>query len=364
MENSLCNFEILQNPSRKYANTVNLVFFRAVPLTKNFQKYVDGLANWRKYMKYYPDSQLQIFVDEHVMKDEKIQKLLKELNARVYLFKCPQYFIKDDFHLGLFATMIRFYPFFDVNTHPLKVAHIQELEPDPDFVPMFEKLNGLSHVNHGASIIYNRHNIYSSNFISNKYKFNDFIYYPWIIAGRFSAYDKVPFKLFTDYLEDVEKGKKFYNIYENWGALKKPEHGKYSFGVDEIFLNDYYLGYLIDNHKTIGILVKYKIAYPLYYLGYEIRHNPKTTEILQYILGKKGSLTTLIKESDTLFNASVETEELIDCSKRFYEIIEKEPNWLGKNASRVILEFFKGYLYRKCLILIKDNEVIDIKDLK
>lgn len=368
MDNDICKFEVIQNPNRRYASTVNLVFFRAVPLTKNFQKYIDGLKKWEsEYMKYYPDCQLQVFVDEHVLKEEKVANILEKLKARVIIFKCPEYFIENNFHIGLFGTMIRFYPLFDVNTHPLKVAHIQELEPDSDSVPTFEKLDKLGNMKHGADLIYTTNKFYTGGLMSNKYKFEKFIYYPWIVAGIFSAYEKIPFKVFTDYLDDVKEGKKkFFNIYQGWKAAEgyqKSEHGKYSFGVDEIFLNDYYLGYLIKTGKTIGIFTEYKIAHPVYYIINRVKQNPNSTKILEYILNKKGSLKELLKDFDTLFYSNYESERAEECSKRFYEIIEKYPTWLGKYTTDIILLCFKGYRYRNCVILIKNNKIIDIKDV-
>jgi hypothetical protein len=302
-------------------------------------------------------------VDKNVLKDEKVKSILDDMDARVILFECPEYFIKDQFHIGLFGTMIRYYPMFDVNTHALKVAHIQELEPDEEFLPRFEYLNKLGTMNHGASLIYTSRKIYAQNFISNKYKF-DGIYYPWIIAGRLSAYEKIPFKIFTDYLDDIKQGKKFYNIYEAWESHKKPEHGKYSFGVDEIFLNDPYLGYLINNDHTIGILVEYNVSFPVtHHLEYEVRNHPNSSLFLGHILGKKGSVKELMKDFETLFEKQSSSERATECAKRFYDILEKYPRWLGKYESDVILKFFKGYLSRNCLILIKNNKVIGIKDL-
>jgi hypothetical protein len=368
MENTVCEFEILQNPSKKYASTVNLVFFRAYPLTKNFQNYVNGLSKWKTYIKYFPDCQLQIFIDDSIINNKKIQNLLKDIKARVYYFKCPKYFSEDNYHLGLFGTLIRFYPMFDINTHSLKVAHIQDIEPidiDNDYIKTCESFNKIGNMSHGAALVYNPMKFFDENYYTNKYKFDNDIYYPWILAGKFSVFDKVPFKIFTDYLEDIENGKKFYNMYEHIGKdIKKIEHGKYSFGIDESFLNNIYLEYLIKNDMTIGIFIKYKLINPIYQLENKVLKHKDSKNIFKYILDKEGDIGDLIKTFYNLFNSKNETEMLIDPSKRFYEVIEKYPNWLGNHASNLILTFFKNYIYRECIILIKDNKVIDIKDLK
>lgn len=187
-----------------------------------------------------------------------------------------------------------------------------------------------------------------------------------MIAGRFSAYEKIPFKLFINYLEDIKKGKKFFNIYESvkeFANVKKAEHGKYSFGVDEIFLNDYYLGYLIKEGKTIGILAEYTISYPVYYLEREVKKHRDSVKFFEYILNKKGNIKQLYGDFQDLFYFNYKSERAVECGKRFYEVIEKYPNWLGHYATSVIEKLFKGYIARSCIVLIKNNKVIDIKDL-
>jgi hypothetical protein len=279
------------------------------------------------------------------------------------VFQCPAYFIQDNFHLGLFATMVRFYPMFDVNTHALHVAHIQELEPDNDFVPMFAKLDKLGTMKHGAALVYTTSKPYMKDFVSNKYKFETFIYYPWIIAGRFSAYEKVPFKLFTNYLDDVNQGKTFYNIYSSQDFNRKPEHGNYSFGVDESFLNEVYLPFLISAGKTIGILTEFKPSYAVYYSLQKVKQNAKSQPILSYILNKPGTLHALLKEFDTLYYSNHTSEYANECADRFYQVLEKYPSWLGTYATDIILKLFKGYVFRSCLILVKRNQIEKIIDL-
>jgi hypothetical protein len=213
MENSICKFTIIESPNKRYANTVNIVFFRAIPLTKNFQKYVDGLIEWKQYMKEYPDSQLQIFVDRSIAEDKDISPVLYSLGARIYLFDCPDFKRSDKYHKGLFGTLIRFFPIFDINTHALSVAHIQELEPDTTFANRFSDLDKMSKLktNHNLTLIYESHDIFE-HLHKNQPTFEDGLLYPWIVAGRFTILkNKIPIKLLEDYLRDIKNGKKFYN---------------------------------------------------------------------------------------------------------------------------------------------------------
>lgn len=370
MENEICNFTILQNPSRKYANTVNIVFFRAIPLTKNFQKYVNGLKDWKGLMKkYYPESQLQIFVDKSIVSDPDVQKILVNLEARVYLFECPEYLRKDQFHIGLFGTMIRFYPFFDINTKPMRIAHIQELEPGKESLPTFEDMNKASLMNfkHNVGIIY-----YSPNSFEippgydEQHMFESGTPYPWMYAGRFVAMTKIPFFIWSDYVKDIQSGKQFYNKYAAAQHVKTviKEHENFSFGVDESFLNEVYLKWLIKNNYAIGIILDYKISYPVFYLVDKLKRDKRTLPFLNYILQKNHtSLNKAIDDFDDLFYVHEQSKKARESAPRFYQLVERYPDWLGIGQSTFVKKVFDGYLSRKCVIVIQNNKIVDIRDL-
>lgn len=370
MENPVCDFKIIETPNRKYANTVNIVFFRAIPLTKNFKKYVDGLKNWKTLMKkYYPESQLQIFVDISILSDPEIENVLFNMDARIYLFECPDYLRNDGFHMGLFGTMIRFYPFFDINTHPMRIAHIQELEPSKDSLPTFEDMNKASLIKfkHNIGIIYDSHNLFENppNY-KEQPKFENGILYPWMFAGRFIAMTKIPFSLWEKYIKDIDSGKKFYNKYmdtqKETTTIK--EHGNYSFGVDESFLNEVYLKWLINNNYGIGIILRYKISYPIYYLKDRLTKDNRSLKIVNYILQSDyKSVTTALNDFDDLFYFHENGKKAKECAPRFYEIIEKHPSWLGIPQSTLIKNVFDGSLSKKCVIVVKNGSIVEIKDL-
>jgi hypothetical protein len=370
MDNPICDFQIIESPNRRYANTVNVVFFRAIPLTKNFQKYVDGLKNWKMIMpKYYPESQLQLFVDKSIASDPEIQKVLFDLNARIYLFECPDYLREDQFHIGLFGTMIRFYPFFDINKHPMKIAHTQELEPDPDSLYRFEYVNkaSLMKFETDLGVIYDSHDFFEEPInYKNQTRFENGLHFPWMSAGRFTAMTKIPFSLWSDYVKDIENGKKFYNRYVHTSGRKAivKEHGNFSFGVDESFLNEVYLKWLIKNNYGIGIVLIYKISYPLYYLREKIKKDSRSVKIFSYILQKNyNNFNTAYQDFDNLFYSNEKSKKAIESAPRFYEVIEKYPNWLGVPQTTFLLKVCKGYLSRICIVVIKDNNIVEIRDL-
>lgn len=363
MDNIVCNFEILQSPNRRYADTVNLVFFRAVPVTKNFQKYINGIQMWKRHIKHYPTSQLQVFVDTDIANNETVRKILHELNARVILFTCPNYLRDDGYHMGLFATMVRFYPMFDVNPHPLKIAHIQEVEPDPTDSPKFDLMVSAGNKDlkkYNVAMICSGANMLNIEKEHPNLAIEKMVPYPWIFAGRFSALQKIPFSVWTNYLGEIESGKKMFNIY---GYRENTEHGKYSVGTDETFLNMVYLPWLIANDYAVGFINEYRVSYAVYWLQEHIRKDSRSKQFLNYVLQSNQSVLESLREFDNMFYRDTFTKPAEECAVRFYETVEKYPDWLGKSSSYMILKFYKGYLKRRHLIVVRNNTFIASVDL-
>jgi hypothetical protein len=363
MENDVCKLTVIQNPNRRYANTVNIVFFRAIPLTKNFQKYVDGLRGWKEYIKNYPDSQLQLFVDRSIAEDVVIQSLLKELNSRVIMFECPDYLRNDGFHLGLFGTMLRFYPLFDINTHPMSIAHVCELEPDTHIVaemPIVDKISKIK----GLSLVYESTDLFRVE--SRKREMMGKFPFPWISAGKFTGMQKVPFKLWSNYVRDIKSGKQ--HSLSRTGNIRPgaAEHGAFSFGIDESFLNYAYLPWLIKHDATIGILIKCNPAISAYFLMKTIRHDKRSRAFFNYILKKNQSLEASLDEFDKMFyykDTEQITDDLKEYADRYYEIIRRYPDWLSKDISERILtlnSMCNGY--RK-LLIVKGRVIQKIVDV-
>ncbi|NDB87261.1 MAG: hypothetical protein EB127_31955, partial [Alphaproteobacteria bacterium] len=171
-----------------------------------------------------------MFVDRSIAEDESIQPLFKELNARVILFECPEYLRKDGFHLGLFGTMLRFFPLFDINTHAMSIAHVCELEPDTHIVaemPIVDKISKIK----GLSLVYESTDLFRVE--SRKREMMGKFPFPWISAGKFTGMQKIPFKVWSDYVRDIKSGKQ--HSLSRTGHIRPgaPEHEEFSFGIDE-----------------------------------------------------------------------------------------------------------------------------------
>lgn len=80
---------------------------------KNFNIYKEGLKKLIKLIDNQNNYILRIFIDSHIKEDSDIMKILNSSNkVEIIVFKCLKY-IKDDYHIDLFATLIRLFPIFN-----------------------------------------------------------------------------------------------------------------------------------------------------------------------------------------------------------------------------------------------------------
>jgi hypothetical protein len=362
MENSICNLQTIYSPNRRYANTVNIVFFKADPPSKNFQEYVDGLKNWKNIKTIFPNSQLQIFVDRHVAEDEELFAIMKDLEARVILFECPDH-MKNNFHIGLFGTLVRFFPVFDINTNPLSVAHICELEPGKLTINRFLLLEHFSRKKTGVTLQYIL-NDFPRRYSDKQPEFEG-MPYSWILAGSWTVFEKAPFSLLSDYLDNIETGSKYFSRYEGKSKRVLSAHGKYSFGIDEVFLNLVYLPWLIKSGRKIGLILVYVISEPIYHNIPRILKDKRSKACFDFILQKNQSVSTSLKEFlDIFYDPYMEKKELSQNKykivTRFYQLIEKYPTWLGTTLSNFLLGLFRDKYHVTCMLIVQNNKIIDI----
>jgi hypothetical protein len=323
---------------------------------------VDGLRKWKEYKKSYPDSQIQVFVDEDIAENEMIMNIIRELDARIFMVRCPEFLVTEKYHIGIFPMFWRMFPMFDIYKHPFKVAHTQELEPDKQDVRWFKYMNACGNLKYPElGLIYRSINFFTEDVVTD-IKFETQIYYPKVFGGRVIARHQAPFELLTNFFAKVNRGDKIVQIYED-DKMKK-EHGKYAFGIDESFLNTDFLHWYVNQGLAIGIFTTYTPSYPLFYRGNAIRKHPKSKEILDYILQKKQTVSESLKKLDRLFYIEEPKtdypEYTKECAKRFYEIVEKFPGWLGREHSFLIEKAFKGAIFKECLILTKNKKLVDV----
>jgi hypothetical protein len=213
-------------------------------------------------------------------------------------------------------------------------------------------------------MVYPARNFYEVIDWPSKPTFEDGISYPWCTAGRFAMTQKVPFSLWTAFLRSVDSGKPFINRYAaTQEQNSKSEHKQYHFGVDEAFLNQTLVPWVADNGYGIGIVSEYKFTYPMYYMQKTVIADKRSPQFLNYILQSQHPLRQSLQIFDTLFEKRVSQNKLHGIATRFYQCVERYPDWLGIHNTRILLAVFKGYLTRDCMIVIRNKKIVDIVDL-
>jgi hypothetical protein len=168
-------------------------------------------------------------------------------------------------------------------------------------------------------------------------------------------------------LDSIINGKKYFNPYvlKNNDIKEDPVREKYQFGVDEMFLNHVYLPWLIQNNKAIGIIVEYTPSFPVYYSRIRIRKDRRSIHFFKYILGKSQAVDASLGEFDKLLyvtsKASLNVKQ--DLVRRFDEVVQKYPDWLGNGVSEFILKIFRGYVHRICILVVQSGKIVAVKDM-
>jgi hypothetical protein len=289
--------------------------------------------------------------------------IIKELDARVYLVRCPEYVQAEKYHIGIFPMFWRMFPLFDVYKHAFKVSYSAELEPSEDDAAWFKYMNMAGKIKYpNLGFIHRTGRLFDKE-RDTDIKFEGIIHYPKVVGGRQIVFHRAPYSILTDFFDRVNKGEKIKQMYDS--SKIKPEHGKFPFGIDEAFLNTEFLEWYVDNHFAVGIMTHFKPSYPVYFLKKRVLSDSKSREIMNYILQTKQSLKDSLEEFDKLFYKHEKNPERAkECADRFYEVIDKYPGWLGKEYTLLIQKAFYGFVNRICIIMVRNNKVEHVIDLK
>ena len=272
LENGICNFKFIGRTKfhNNGVNIVSITFFKLPTFYKNFSMYVQGLNTWIKmFHKLKPNFIIRIFIDNNIYQDKYIMEII---NSSKYiepvLFVCADY-VLDKYHLGLFSSMIRFFPLFNFKNNDARSI----LCADIDWL-----IRNELHTTYYKYILYNHNKIMDITMFSNFYEYYFRDLSPWIQAGLFyipetKKYNK---NILLDFIQKDDK-LIYHNKYDdrlNKGTFSKKREKKtivieestktqFPLGIDEIFLN-YVLLKIIN--ESINILINPNFHYIFYYL--------------------------------------------------------------------------------------------------
>ena len=332
--NKICTFKILNN-EHLIINNINVivsVFFKRNEYYKNFDIYIKGLKKVLKFVdsEFTKDNGFIyiLFIDQHVANDPVIMSYINTCNNCVpILFKCVL-FMKDSYHIDLFGTLVRFFPFFDFPHNPCNIIICIDIDlHDEDYYRLESAI---------------------------KYKFKDitgagdikrFLYdglKPYIYANLvcFNC-KKIDHKIIIDFIDLAKNGK----------IISKGNYNKrltnFGFGIDEIFLNNV----LIEHVGNVNTLIEYQISYFIFFSEKKIIENFKySSSILSMIIEKYLTKNMLLEDklkfidkNTFLIRKKTEINDYI--SKRFTKtidfLVKEKKNWLENNIQNFIYKYLR-----------------------
>jgi hypothetical protein len=222
-------------------------------------------------VKYIDNFSIRLFIDNSIYTDKNIMKKLSKLSKlEIVLYDCPRYKIDNNYHQGLFGTIIRFFPMFNFPNNDANIVILSDID---DYA--FRKYFSI------FKILQSRlDDLYLIKFANAGRMFNNKELYNHIYNGIILDYIKpqemvclkqVDHNVMINFLLNLHKNIK-YSYYLNYNLIKDDNYiSKYMnnshfiYGIDEYFLVNNYMHYIIDNKLPYVEILKYNVLNPLYY---------------------------------------------------------------------------------------------------
>lgn len=381
----ICNFTPYSSAELILPNIISLTLFKLPKFYKDFQVYVDGMMSWVKFQKiYFPEFQMKLAIDDNIANDASLSAKLTEFGkvANIVKFNCPRFYGDDGYHKGLFGSMVRFLPMFDISNSPKGIVVIQDIEPGESHVAEFSKLiHNVIKVALPVDFFY--YGLYEQ-FSAKSFPSSD-VKFPYIYAGKCASFTRLPIEYFNNFMEQLESGKfdKAVSRYKN--NKKRSDFGVYDYGIDEIYLNDYLLPELIKTDKIVAFSRNYNIAYILYEYRDEIAKYPKTLDILRYVLHPLVALNkikpietvdaglvafdkTFVKTQKSDWNprggnlTTFEKDAISLVVIRYYKIlrymISTKSGWLPIDIMQDIINNYDGVIVKNMVVYTRQGRII------
>lgn len=369
LQNNVCEFTPLFDlDGRKKKNIVSVSLFKMdTGHYKNFQKYLGGLTNLVDYIHHqHKDFTVRLFIDNSIYQDKNLFTLLQKLDMEIVVYSCPNFMIKDQYHYGLFGTLVRFFPLFDFPNNDAYIVIIQ----DSDFVQ--NKLNSLFQFILTLDLQNIDRDFYIMKLSHLSYDFPAHpILYKNIInmytnAQAFVGISRVHSAVLTDYLHSVKNnsGDTIFSYFYGTGKFNKTDTAfmgshNFMYGVDEYFMNNHFMKYLIDhkmpfiNINEMDLFTKIYHYFKYFHITKPDKTSQKTMgQLLNLILRRYGihsSKETTLLQKFQIVDGLAQTDE-INLYSILYEILFENPQkytfFLTENMFKILSKpEYKG-MYR------------------
>ena len=277
LNNKICKFtplfDNLNYDEKK--NIVSCAFFKLhTSAYKDFNLYINGLEKlYNKVYNEYINEKftIRLFIDNSIYHDKKLFERLEKMNKlEIVLYSCVDYQIGTNlnYHVGLFGTLVRFFPMFDFENNDADIVIISDID-DYDY---FEKsINNIklikSNIKSHTELYFFKAGNISKNVLYTISSFYKNIPNPYAVASNFISFSKCDKQVLYDFLIEIAESNelltKYQHKFESNTNLLTGD--KFIYGFDEYFLNINYTNYLIDTSKTICIKFKWSVYGSLFW---------------------------------------------------------------------------------------------------
>lgn len=279
--NNVCKFTPLSNNKNWIdkiqikKNIVSCSFFKLSSSPyKNFNLYIDGLE--KLYSKVYTEYKdegfiIRLFIDNSIYLDKELFSRLKKMDKlEMVLYECVNYQIgtNSNYHVGLFGTLVRFFPMFNFENNDADIIIISDIDDYDYFEKSIKNIKIIkSNIKSHTELYFFKTGNISKNVlytISSVYKN---IPNPYAVASNFISFSKCDHKVMYDFLIEIGESNelltKYQHKFESNSNLMTGD--KFVYGFDEYFLNINYTNYLIDTSKTACIKFKWSVYGSLFW---------------------------------------------------------------------------------------------------
>jgi len=322
----------------KKQNIVSSCFFKMdTGGYKSFSKYTKGLSNLSILVKkLLPGFRIRLFIDNTIYSDVELMKDIQKLNnVDCVVYHCPNFIeMKSghEYHLGIFGMFVRYMTMFNfphndaghVIIYDIDVSDPQQQNEDywrlntyntvtklyPNLDDTYLSISGrLFHVN-----------------VKNKFIYHNKFIVPYVISSKIINFKKMPHNIFSDFLTHINKTETRYTNYIITKELEAKKCSKYiCFGVDEYFINNIVITYLLEHKMPVLIRYTYHILQPFFFYN----KTPATKAKFNYYIQQ---LLTGIKYSG-------DPIKFID--RLFYDEQNVQRDKLDNRAEKVVNNYYK-----------------------
>ena len=281
LNNNICKFTPLFNKKnwnkniQIKKNIVSCAFFKLSSSPyKNFNLYIDGLE--KLYSKVYTEYRnekftIRLFIDNSIYLDKELFARLEKMDKlEMVLYNCINYQIGTDsnYHIGLFGTLVRFFPMFDFDNNDADIIIISDIDDYDYFEKSIQNIKLIkSNIKPHTQLSFFKAGNISKNVlytISSVYKN---IPNPYAVASNFISFSKCDSQVLYDFLVEIGESNELLTKYQHKFETNSNlmTGNKFIYGFDEYFLNINYTNYLIDTFKTACIKFKWSVYGSLFW---------------------------------------------------------------------------------------------------